>query len=220
MLDQGAAPTAGQDEVPFGKYSGPRFVDGEEIKISASPTSRRRSSSKARSLRYPRQAQFVQNTKDTARGKATALLRRCPRKMMRVDILATRWAQRSARPERIPSKLLAARLSPDGVTVSGDRAATRREPRKLVNVVARRRMAGDGTDRHYPRAIFREGLRNITREPTAVRRSRRLPRAPSRSEKARGRSRKEIAQVRTISANNDPRSAALPTRSSRSAATA
>ncbi|MDX2038503.1 MAG: chaperonin GroEL [Isosphaeraceae bacterium] len=109
-------------------------------------------------------------------------------------------------------------VTKDGVTVSKEIELD--DPfenmgAKLVNVVASKTsdVAGDGTTTAtiLARAIYREGLRNITSgaNPTAVRRgiekaveaavgelTGKLSRAVSKKE--------EIAQVGTISANNDP----------------
>ncbi len=109
-------------------------------------------------------------------------------------------------------------VTKDGVTVSKEIELA--DPfenmgAKLVNVVASKTsdVAGDGTTTAtiLARAIFREGLRNITSgaNPTAVRRGiekaveagvtelrEKISRAVSKKE--------EIAQVGTISANNDP----------------
>src|SRR4051794_33306020 len=109
-------------------------------------------------------------------------------------------------------------VTKDGVTVSKDIELP--DPfenmgAKLVNVVASKTSdgAGDGTTTATTpaRAIFREGLRNITSgaNPTAVRRG--VEKAVEaageelRENVSRPVSKKEeIAQVGSISANNDP----------------
>jgi chaperonin GroEL len=109
-------------------------------------------------------------------------------------------------------------VTKDGVTVSKEIELA--DPfenmgAKLVNVVASKTsdVAGDGTTTAtiLARAIYREGLRNITSgaNPTAVRRGIEAAVAAAVAELAEKLSRpvskkEEIAQVGTISANNDP----------------
>jgi chaperonin GroEL len=114
-------------------------------------------------------------------------------------------------------------VTKDGVTVSKEIELA--DPfenmgAKLVNVVASKTsdVAGDGTTTAtiLARAIYREGLRNITSgaNPTAVRRG--IEKAVEvavnelRDKVSRAVSKKEeIAQVATISANNDPQIGAM-----------
>src|SRR5947199_3465528 len=109
-------------------------------------------------------------------------------------------------------------VTKDGVTVSKEIELP--DPfenmgAKLVNVVASKTsdVAGDGTTSAtiLARAIFREGLRNITSgaNPTAVRRGieKAVEAAVAELHEKQSRpvsKKEEIAQVGTISANNDP----------------
>ncbi len=109
-------------------------------------------------------------------------------------------------------------VTKDGVTVSKEielADAFENMGAKLVNVVASKTsdVAGDGTTTAtiLARAIYREGLRNITSgaNPTAVRRGIEKAVEAAVAELAGTLSRpvskkEEIAQVGTISANNDP----------------